>query len=246
MPNSLYISDYEPFCNRHGSIRVKLVRKHFGVTLKKEDLSTLIDIHKTWRDTDEVMPIKLTYEVVKHIDLTKLPVDPDKWIDKYNADTGKIAVRFNEKSNIVCYEGEESEWVTKKCCKRGNDVYIRQVREKFKPLLYTKNHKQFFSTRVNDKRKRIRKTRLLYITGTCDHSITGDISNSWICFGSYWNNFITNIREMFNGVEFVRAWQSQENGYPHFHALVYFKDYEYTAVRWVESGGSKSWRIHIR
>ena len=244
----LLTSDYDDLCNRHKSLRVKLVRKRFGAILKKEQLPELINIYKTWRDTVEVLPIALTYKIVTYKDFKNTPVDVDKWIDDFNSRTSRFACRFNDnpKNEMVCFEDYEIERILKKCCKRGNDVYIRQINEKFKPLLNSNKHINFFSIEINDKRKRIRKTRLLYITGTCDQKITGNLSESWITFGAYWNSFITNIREMFNGVEYIRTWQSQKNGFPHFHALVYFKDFEFTAVKWIEKNGSISWRVHNR
>lgn len=255
---SLILSN-DIFCNRHGSIRVSLVRKHFGLyslesgvkiqtkPLLLQDLLEIVDLCKSWRDTVEIMPLRFIYNKATYIDLKDTPSSPESWIDNYNIRTGKIAVRFNEKSDIVCYETEVPEWKLIKSCKRGNDVYIRQVRKKFKPVIdAASNVKSFFSTEINKNRKRVRKTKLLYITGTVDRDKTGTIGNSWLKFGTYWNSFITNIREQFNGAEYIRAWQSQQDGYPHFHALVFFKNFKFTVTPWQNEKGKWEFRVHNR
>lgn len=252
----LIVSTLDPFLNRKGSLRVALVRKHYGLhylddtkvktqikPLKDRELSEITDIYRTWRDTVELMLIRLKYEKVEHIDLKNTPVSVDKWIDEFNIRTGRLAVRFNDSSSIVCFDSFDYNWVYSKCCKRGNDVYIYQINKKFKPFFKSKNHKKFFSTVVNDKRQRVRKTKLLYITGTCDHKLTGSIGKSWLNFGEYWNSFITNIRQQFGKVDYIRAWQSQVNGYPHFHALLYFYNFDFTATYWEPD---KTWRVHNR
>lgn len=251
-----------------GSVRVALVRKHFGlhyvgdsrvkaqIKPLKPFLNDIIDLHVNWRDTVEIMPIRYVFKKVVNLDLKKTPVDPDKWINEYNIRTSKMAVRFNELSDIVVYEIEDPEWVRIKSCKRGNDVYTRRVKEKFDTLIkWSKSdeckNKIGFSIRESKNRNRVKKTNLLLVSGTCDHKITGSIGNSWLKFGGYWNSFITNVREKFHGCEFIRCWQSQENGYPHFHALIYFPNYKFTVVKKLEWSDRKQkevvvWRIHNR
>jgi hypothetical protein len=51
------------------------------------------------------------------------------------------------------------------------------------------------------------------------------------------------VRDIFGKAAYIRAWQSQVNGYPHFHCLIYFYDWEFSAVYW---GPDNSWRIHNR
>lgn len=147
-------------------------------------------------------------------------------------------------SYSVSYGCVSTKWINKKSVKRGNDVYIQLLQEKFKPILESTQHKNFFSTAINEDRKRIKKTSMLYITGTCEHAITGTVSESWHHFGRYWNRYITRLRDIFGRSAYIRTWQSQENGYPHFHALVYFFNYQFTVIQWKEENGKTSWRIH--
>ncbi|GAI05236.1 unnamed protein product, partial [marine sediment metagenome] len=50
----------------------------------------------------------------------------------------------------------------------------------------------------------------------------------------------------FGSIVYIRTWQSQKNGYPHFHALLYFSDYEFTVVPWVHDNGKISYRLPSR
>jgi len=245
--------------NSEGSLRLNLVRKQYGLhsidgvkvltkNLTTRDLDSLTSIYTTWRDTVEVMPMKLTYRKPTFKNLDNTGISPEAWINNFEINTGRLAVKFNEKSNIVCYETDTSEWHIFKSCKRGNDVYVKQVKRKFKPVIdIAFKHKSYFSTRINKNRSRVKRTKLLYITGTCDHKITGPIGKSWLNFGSYWNTFITNVREQFEGAEYVRAWQSQKNGYPHFHALVYFPNFEFSVTPWFSVKNQRyEFRVHNR
>ena len=254
----LIISTDDPFRKSlddgsEGSIRVALVRKHFGLhniddsavkaqfkPLTFDHLSLITDIYTTWRDEVEIMPIRKVYLENEIRYIPDLNANPEKYL----AYLDDHKIKYSYHANHVFLDVESYEWEYWKSCKRGNDVYIRLLREKFKPLVEaSKNIDSFFSTKINSNRKRIRKTRLLYITGTCDHAVTGDIASSWLKFGEYWNTFVTNIRQQFEGAEYIRAWQSQENGYPHFHALIYFPNFEFTAMYWKKD---KSWRVHNR
>ncbi|GAI45020.1 unnamed protein product, partial [marine sediment metagenome] len=55
-----------------------------------------------------------------------------------------------------------------------------------------------------------------------------------------------------NDIVYIRTWQSHKNGYPHFHALIYFKNVEFTAVpNWdynkkTGKHDKLSWRIPSR
>jgi hypothetical protein len=195
------------------------------------------------------MPLRFVYNDDKWYYVPELNTTTDiycRYLDDHH-------VKYSRHLDTVVIHGEKTEWDYKKCCKRGNDVYVRLLREKFKPLLRSKNHKQFFSTVVNKNRKRVRKTNLLYLTGTTspeheyrprsDYFKTIGIAEAWLKFPCWWNSFITNIRQQFGRVDYIRAWQSQSNGYPHFHALIYFHSFDFTCMYWEPD---KSWRVHNR
>ena len=123
--------------------------------------------------------------------------------------------------------------------KRGNDEYIRLIQERLKPFL-NNSPIIFFEDDWGEK-----KTNALYLTGTVDPAICGN-DRGYLEFGSWWNSFITNIRSQIGDLVFIRSWQSQKNGYPHFHAILYFKDKEFNAVRWIGEDGRISYRLPSR
>lgn len=259
--SDLDLLDLPYFYNQHGSLRVGLVRKYFGLDsvpsgsrvknadgfyrdqlkkvqvgrLLKKDLSDIARLYVHWRDTCEFMPLRLTYKDVKNIDLKGSACDPETWINSYKAKWGKsrFAAHFNDNPGckMVVYEGTKEEWRLMKASKRGNDVYIRQVEDKLKPLTL-QEPLTFFSTELNSNRSRNRKTNVLYLTGTVDTS-KFTVSESWIEFGKWWNTFITNLRNQFGGAEYIRAWQSQKNGYPHWHAIIHIP-FDFSVVPWRE------------
>lgn len=123
--------------------------------------------------------------------------------------------------------------------KRGNDEYIRLIKERLKPFL-NNSPIIFFEDDWGEK-----TTNALYLTGTVDPAICGN-DRGYLEFGSWWNSFITNIRSQIGDLVFIRSWQSQKNGYPHFHAILYFKDKEFNAVRWIDDDGGISYRLPSR
>lgn len=253
-------------CNRHGSLRLALVRKHYGLInepigshtdkdgitkiinmkvqknrLTKDELTEIISLYKTWRDTDEFLPMRLTYREPKLYDFGGTPMSPEKWCNEYEMKTGKRPYR---KGSYVQFDGERSEWKVKQTIKRGNKPYVKLVKRKLKPIT-EKQPLNYFPTEINKNRKRKRHTNLLYITGTIDQSLFNGIAECWLEFGSIWNSWVTNIRQQFKGCEYMRTWQSQENGYPHFHALVYIP-FDFSVVPWFDKDERLTWRIHNR
>jgi len=239
------IIDYSDPCrNRWGAIKLKLVQSQYGLNVTSDTIPDLKNLYVDWRDTVELIPMRLTHKIVDSMNFKDTPVDAATWLKEFS-NTGLIAETFNDhpNCNFVVYERLKQTWINKKSVKRGNDVYCRMLQEKFKPLFTSKNHTAFFDTHLNSKRKRTRTTRMLYLTGTCDQAIVGDIVAAWGSFGAYWNHFITSLRDLFGKSAYIRTWQSQNNGYPHFHALVYFFDWEFPVIY---RASDKSWRIHNR
>lgn len=98
------------------------------------------------------------------------------------------------------------------------------------------------------KRKRKCKTNMLYITGSMNqHQANQDgYDRGWLSFGRYFNNFITNLRKKYGKIEYIRAWQSHESGYPHFHAMLFFKNKEFTVVKWIGKKGKNKGKPSFR
>jgi len=233
--------------------------------LTPSDLDILVNTYVDWRDFEEVVPAKWIYRDYRVLGLCTPGSQADtitffkegkktsesisyRTIDFYSR---MFNVNCTEHKGIICAPIEVADFNIYPCSKRGNVEYIRQVKVNFEP--FTSRHPlTFFDTTLDRKRKRKRKTNMLYVTGTTDPSICG-YDMGWLEFGSHWNSFVTNIKQQFGGkIVYVRTWQSHKNGYPHFHALIYFKDIEFTAVpNWDynEKTGKRdklSWRIPTR
>ncbi|GAH92773.1 unnamed protein product [marine sediment metagenome] len=229
--------------------------------LTPADLDTIVDTYTSYRDFAESIPYNFVYRDYNILD-TEGGVFT--YLKKGKEISERVSRRIEEfysrNFNVACrsYNGfvyvpiEVDSWSAHPCCKRGNAVYIEQVKLKFNQFT-TKEPLVFFNTDLsNTRRKRSRKTNMLYITGSTDPSICG-FDMGWLEFGSHWNSFITNIRQQFKSkIVYIRTWQSHKNGYPHFHSLIYFKDIEFTAVpNWDynEKTGRRdklSWRIPSR
>lgn len=250
------IDNQEEFCNCHGSLRLAFVRKHFGLLTKdigsridadgmltslrekimvqeltNQDLTDIASLYVLWRDTREVMPMRKTYLEQEIIDCSVLPINPQKLCD-----VSKNGILYND---TLFRDVERSEWVFHETIKRGNRPYVQMVRKKFE--VFTGREPLMFF----DENWGIKKTPMLYISGTIDQDKMSRC-HAWLHFGELWNSFNTNIRNQFGKISYIRAWQSQRNGYPHFHALVYFKDHDFTVVEWTHPDGKRSWRLPSR
>lgn len=255
--------DSDVFCNSYGSIRINLIRKHFGLEtqtigsyldkktnelkpikvriqrqrLGEADLETITSLYVEWRDKREFLPLCLFYRDNILVDCNDIGSTPDKYVDFVLKHTGKIATTVGD---IVSINGERFEWAFPESIKRGNKPYVNAIKERFEKEFFSKPPIEYFNETQSDK-----KTKMLYLTGTTDPK-RFEIGQAWLHFGNYWNTFITNLRQKYGNIVYIRTWQSQENGYPHFHSLVYFADKEFTSVNWINADGSKSYRLPSR
>jgi len=234
--------DYNSFCNEWGSLRLRKIQYSYGYDrrfkiqerpLSDKDLQEITDLYVRWRDTDEIVPIRYIYK-----DYTI-----EDWGDKSDLYVKFVLdhsnVLLHEYKGFVTVPRERSEWRFPVAVKRGNPVYIRLIQERLKPFL---NNEPiiFFEDDWGEK-----KTNALYLTGTVDPANCGN-DRGYLEFGSWWNSFITNIRSQLGDLVFIRSWQSQQNGYPHFHAILYFKEKEFNVVRWKDQDGGISYRLPSR
>ena len=249
----------ETLCNCYGALRLALVRKHYGLLtvetgetkkdalgglvalrekvmlgeLSQADLEALTSLYVSWRDKREVLPMRKTYLKREVLNCNGLPIDADKLASFQYARPG------TSYKGYLFRDVETSEWVFKETVKRGNRPYIELVKQKF-GVFIGREPKVFF-----DESWGLKETSMLYITGTVDPSQKGRC-DSWLHFGEMWNRFITNLRNQFGPIAYIRTWQSQANGYPHFHALLYFEQRSFTVVEWTHPNGKTSYRLPSR
>jgi len=120
-----------------------------------------------------------------------------------------------------------------KASKRGNDVYSRRLRERFREIMELEDV-QFFNYKDRSGRH---KTRAIFVTLTYDHA-EATIGEAWEAVGHHYNGFMANIRRQYGEVSVVRVWESQRNGYPHIHAIMVFEGHEFNAFH-----HNGAWRV---
>ena len=120
-----------------------------------------------------------------------------------------------------------------KASKRGNDVYAKRVRDRFKPLMELPDVHYF---NYKD-RSKIHQTGALFVTLTYDpKNIT--LGEAWADIGVHYNRFISHIRKKYGKVQVARVWESMLNGHPHIHAIMLFETKRFNAFH-----HNEAWRI---
>ncbi|GAH67817.1 unnamed protein product, partial [marine sediment metagenome] len=148
------------FCNEYGSLRLNLIHPQLGlesiktgkfyngkvnkfgdpipIKYKKQtrpltqlDLDQLVDLYTSWRDLDEVVPIKYVYQD-KEIRTFETTAHADKYVmfmhDHFN-------IVLPQYKNVVTVPFEVYDYHCPHACKRGNSVYTNIIKERFKPFL---------------------------------------------------------------------------------------------------------------
>lgn len=223
--------------NEYVSVKAWVLEKE----LTKVDLDDIIRIYCEYRDTEEVVPIKYVFKSEEIWDCNLLGINPDKYISYL--DTKGVKASHYGIEGWISREVETNEWSFPVACKRGNETYVDITKKRLAPLL-CQEPLFYFDTAYNSKRRITRYTNMLYVTGTTDPD-KRTIGGAWLSFPRAWNSFITNLRKQFGELVFIRSWQSQKNGYPHFHAIIYFNSVNFSVVPNFGNEGL-SWRISSR
>lgn len=123
--------------------------------------------------------------------------------------------------------------------KRGNDVYIKKIDEKFKIF---KNKKLASGISLYDKIEEI-DTDLLFITLT-ESTRKNSVDEAWKSIGKKLNLFLSKLIKKYGRVVFFRSFESHKSGYPHIHVLIKFLDYRFNVIKHIGTkDGEKSWRL---
>lgn len=110
-----------------------------------------------------------------------------------------------------------------KASKRGNDVYRWRVSQKLDLLKEALERSGIIVGK---------KTNALFITLTTNPILFDkNPSYAWKKIGERWNRFLSNIKRRYGTIQFVRSWESTEQGYPHVHALLVFQDSFFTTFQ---------------
>jgi len=113
-----------------------------------------------------------------------------------------------------------------KCAKRGNDVYVSRVKSRFRGVCRRSEDLTFF----NPKDRGHKETSALWVTLTYDTKRCS-YSEAWENIGIEFNGFMSYIRRHFGKVSCCRVFESFENGHPHIHCILLFKEHSFSVLR---------------
>jgi len=136
------------------------------------------------------------------------------------------------KENIYTFE---KEWKAVKAAKRGNDVYARRLRGRLKILSRLPRIECF----KQKDRSRRHTTRVLFITLTRRRE--GRLDVVWKGIVDDFNRWISGLRRRFGRIHVLRAWEANDDGYPHVHCVLYFEESEFETFFY-----NGKWRVQMK
>lgn len=126
----------------------------------------------------------------------------------------------------------EEKFIAVKCSKRGNDIFSERLNKKL-GFLHTLDGVTIFKpSDFENKYNPVVKTNLLWVTLTYD-SKKCSLRRSWESVISEWNLFITNLRNKYGKISYIRfseAFPSPNGlayGYPHIHVVLLFEEHQF-------------------
>jgi len=151
----------------------------------------------------------------------KAPIEKIQYDHKKKID-GKF--KITEPKFFECFK---SDVFAIKCAKRGNDVHRRRVYNRFKGLSKSVDKTRFFNPKDRGGQK---TTRALFATFTYDTKLCS-FGEAWENIGKEFNQAMAYIRKKFGEVSTCRVFEAYENGHPHIHCILLFKEKEFKVFR---------------
>jgi Bacteriophage replication gene A protein (GPA). len=123
---------------------------------------------------------------------------------------------------------DKREFVAVPCSKRGNEIYYRRNRKRFRHLWQSLEAK---GGSIFDLHGNLKRTKILFATLTWN-SREISLADSWESeISRRFNRWISGVRSKFGKVSVLRSWESFESGYPHVQVLLYFHSQEFNVFR---------------
>ena len=185
------------------------------------------------------------------LEYTKHPIYPDTEDSRlrFNINALKEPVSLEEiKSRFVawCTEpfylsflrtiSDKSDYMFFRGSRRGNYVYKNRVMSRFRQIESQIQDIVYFN---DDNKREFQTTSCFFYSLTYAHNIS--IYEAWQNLGKDLNNFLSKLKQHFRcKISHIRVFESQSNGYPHIHLLLFFN--KQLKVKWVNSKHS-SWRL---
>jgi hypothetical protein len=113
-----------------------------------------------------------------------------------------------------------------KCAKRGNDVYVSRVKSRFRGITQYSEKIIFF----NPKDRGNKETSALFVTLTYDTKLC-KYGAAWENIGVQFNRFMSYLRSHFGKVSICRVFEAFDNGHPHIHCVILFKEHSFSVFR---------------
>jgi len=155
--------------------------------------------------------------------------------EKGISDLEDIAGKFEtwlleDKWMVLAHEREEwvkdagkMEYLAVKCAKRGNDVYVSRVDSRLRGI-------GFNVPDVTHDFDRDPRTNILFVTLTYDTKLC-PFDQAWKKIAVEFNRWKANIRKKFGDFAVFRCFEAFENGHPHIHAILIFKEMHFHVFR---------------
>lgn len=128
-------------------------------------------------------------------------------------------VEQDEFLHFAVFESEDKvREVAVLCSKRGNAVYRYRVKDRLSPLL---------SLDIPNGNRSWNKTKIVFVTLTYDTKLSSP-QEAWVSISKSFNKWITNVRNKFGRVSYLKCFESTKNGYPHLHLVLVFHEVDFS------------------
>lgn len=176
---------------------------------------------------------------VKMVPVDKTEGSPKKIVrSHYEAtkDEQMLLTEFEEWSDrpdfLVFHNLTKGRYFAVPSAKRGNSRYRWRVRTKFEQVR--------LAVASMDHMCGKRRTSVLFLTLT--YKQDEHIDYYWKNVSKHWNIFMTRLRKEFGKVDAIRVYETTRKGFPHIHAVLFFKDHSFR-IRRHRDGRGKAYRL---
>ncbi len=152
----------------------------------------------------------------------------DQYVEWVKDDTYMILTKWNKQK-------WKNDVFAVKCAKRGNDVYVSRVKSRFRGLENYSENILFF----NPKDRASKKTQALFFNLTYDSKLC-QYGQDCEQIGTQINGFMSHVRSQFGQISSCRVFEAFDNGHPHIHCILLFKEHSFSVFRDIKG----QFRIH--
>lgn len=134
------------------------------------------------------------------------------------------------------FTGETKHYAVK-MSKRGNSIYVKRTLARFLQISKRIPNKEYF--RPHDV---VKTTKALFLTLTYDTKLC-NFKEAWENIAKQYNLFLANMRKQYGQIATLRCFEAFENGHPHIHALLLFKEKTFDVISCTSDKGKHYWGV---